>query len=340
MPRVRVKDGEREEVREILGQVLTFGRAPDSHIVLSDRECSRHHCYIERVERGFKLVDLESRNGTKANGQFRNQHLLRTNDVITIGKAEIVFIDENDPGPSGRVTGGVSAPAPVGRAMAAASAPVERVTAPVARKDPGPAVPAARAESGGSPTLTARRMDRQERMLRAHQEKERKTLTLVFVIAGLFILLLVGAFVYLSGAGTKSEAEYVKGLFDSAEKAVRSAAAAEDPDLRAGYYEEAIRQLTLVPETAEQPYGVSRKRIEELGLALKQAKQDALSSRIRREMGEIDQYIKGRQPPDTFGALNRFERLLQTVPVDHPLRAEILKQMEQVKAMRGESAPQ
>jgi len=85
MARLRVKDGDREEVLELTGPMLTIGRSPDNNVILTDRECSRHHCYIERVEMGFKLVDMESRNGTKTNGQFKNQHLLQPGDLVTIG---------------------------------------------------------------------------------------------------------------------------------------------------------------------------------------------------------------------------------------------------------------
>jgi hypothetical protein len=348
MPRVRVKDGDREEVREILGQVLTFGRAPDNHIVLTDRECSRHHCYIEKVEQGCKLVDLESRNGTKANGQFRNQQLLRTNDLITIGKSEILFIDESAPVPSpaARVSGGVPLPAPPARPSGNVPTMVaERTTGPaslpVARKESAPPGAVSRSEPSRpiAATVTSRRQERQDRVLRAHQDRERRTLTTVFVVAGLFISALVGVFIYFISSGSKGEAQYVKGLFDSAEEAVRAAAATEDSDQRAGCYEKAIRQYTLVPSTAEPAYATARQKIEELSVSLKKARQEALGRRIRKEMDEIDQYFKGHQPPDAFGALNRYERLLQTVPADHTLRAEILKRMEQVKAVRDGAAP-
>ncbi len=333
MPRVRVKDGEREEVREILGQVLTFGRAPDNHIILTDRECSRHHCYVEKVEHGFKLVDLESRNGTKANGQFRNQHLLQTNDLVTIGKAEIVFIDENAPAPLPRPVGAAEG----GRSTGSVSESRDRAPAAAPRREPPRPEPAGRADVGAavtSPTATARRQDRRDRMRRMHRDQERKTLTLVFVFAGFFILALIGVFVYFLSTGEKSDDQYSRGLFAAAEKAEREAAATEDAGRKASLFEEAVRQYGLVPSTAESHYKIARKKMEELGAAARQARNEALAQRVQKEMTEIDQYLKSRQPPDTFGTLNRYERLLQTVPADHPLRAEILKRMEQIRSAR------
>jgi predicted component of type VI protein secretion system len=109
MPRIRVKEGDRENVYDLTDGVLVVGRSPDNHVVLTDRECSRHHCHFERVELGYKMVDLESRNGTKANGRMANQHLLQPGDLITIGKAELRFEDEN--GAAGRAPAPAAPPA-------------------------------------------------------------------------------------------------------------------------------------------------------------------------------------------------------------------------------------
>jgi len=335
MPRVRVKDGDREEVREILGQVLTFGRAPDNHIILTDRECSRHHCYIEKVERGFKLVDLESRNGTKANGQFRNQHLLQTNDLITIGKAEIVFIDENAPAPAPRPAGAAEGD----RTTGVVAGVKQRIPAPpTARTAPVPAqAPAQKGEGGATvqaPASPSRRQDRRERMRRMQHEQEKKTLTMVFCFAGFFILALLGVFFYFLLSGEKRDDQYSRDLFAAAEKAERDAAATEDPGRKAILYEEAVRQYGLVPSSAASYHKAAQRKVVELGEAARQARGEALARRVQAEMADIDAYLKSRQPPDTFGTLNRYERLLQTVPADHPLRAEILKRMEQVRALR------
>lgn len=47
---------------------LVLGRAPDSSIVLDDTFSSSHHARLDRRDDSWMLVDLDSTNGTYANG--------------------------------------------------------------------------------------------------------------------------------------------------------------------------------------------------------------------------------------------------------------------------------
>jgi predicted component of type VI protein secretion system len=90
-PRLLIYEGGEERVYEIRSHRTVVGRAPDIEVCLSDSKTSRHHCEIVRHAQGYKLVDLESRNGTRVNDDLVNQKVLTHGDVIHIGEAEIVF---------------------------------------------------------------------------------------------------------------------------------------------------------------------------------------------------------------------------------------------------------
>src|SRR5262245_64330129 len=98
MPRLILRHDEQERVIELTDPVSVIGRAPECSIQVDVQECSRRQAHIERCEAGFKLVDLESRNGTKVNGKVANQHLLKTGDIIKIGKVTLKF--EGDAAPA------------------------------------------------------------------------------------------------------------------------------------------------------------------------------------------------------------------------------------------------
>jgi type II secretory ATPase GspE/PulE/Tfp pilus assembly ATPase PilB-like protein len=72
---------------------ITIGRQAGCDIVLDEKLASRTHCQIERVGSDYVLRDLESRNGTRVNGELISSHVLATNDVISIGATEMIFVN-------------------------------------------------------------------------------------------------------------------------------------------------------------------------------------------------------------------------------------------------------
>ena len=50
--------------------VITIGRDANSDIALIDSGISRHHARIERRERDVVIIDLESTNGVRVNGEL------------------------------------------------------------------------------------------------------------------------------------------------------------------------------------------------------------------------------------------------------------------------------
>ncbi|MDP6958379.1 MAG: FHA domain-containing protein, partial [Planctomycetota bacterium] len=93
MAKLTFTDDKGSQEYELKGDISTFGRSADNSCLLRDRELSRQHFQIERTEHGFKVVDRESRNGTRVNDNFVNQHILRPGDQIQIGKLVLTFHD-------------------------------------------------------------------------------------------------------------------------------------------------------------------------------------------------------------------------------------------------------
>jgi pSer/pThr/pTyr-binding forkhead associated (FHA) protein/tetratricopeptide (TPR) repeat protein len=91
--RLLINEGGEVRSYEIRVDKIILGRGQDNEVCVSDGKCSRRHCQIERVDQGFKLVDLESRNGTRCNDAVVNQKLLAHGDVIKIGDTDITFDD-------------------------------------------------------------------------------------------------------------------------------------------------------------------------------------------------------------------------------------------------------
>jgi pSer/pThr/pTyr-binding forkhead associated (FHA) protein len=70
---------------------VVIGRDKSCDIVLNDTQSSRQHCEVKRLQRGFLLNDLHSRNGTKVNGNPISSWTLKEDDMITVGGTCLVF---------------------------------------------------------------------------------------------------------------------------------------------------------------------------------------------------------------------------------------------------------
>jgi pSer/pThr/pTyr-binding forkhead associated (FHA) protein len=71
---------------------VIIGRAPDATLRLEDQSASRHHARVDLGSGGALLYDLESRNGTRVNGELlTGAHTLRAGDVVTLCNATLIF---------------------------------------------------------------------------------------------------------------------------------------------------------------------------------------------------------------------------------------------------------
>jgi pSer/pThr/pTyr-binding forkhead associated (FHA) protein len=94
MPKLNVvQPGEEPEKMaiELSFSRVNFGRDDSNDIVLKSTNISSNHCYMERVEGGFQLIDLGSTNGICFNGRrFDVIHI--TSDIeFHIGDVWIQF---------------------------------------------------------------------------------------------------------------------------------------------------------------------------------------------------------------------------------------------------------
>lgn len=84
-------NGEELDRRELTGAVVV-GRSPECDVAVRDILLSRTHCRIEPCGRGgWKVVDLNSKNGTRVGWQAVQAHVLRDGDWLRMGRTRITF---------------------------------------------------------------------------------------------------------------------------------------------------------------------------------------------------------------------------------------------------------
>lgn len=72
---------------------VVVGADASCTIVLHGPEVAPIHCELRRAPEGWRVVDLESRTGTRVNGDFVNTRALRSGDVVDVGGFFLVFED-------------------------------------------------------------------------------------------------------------------------------------------------------------------------------------------------------------------------------------------------------
>jgi len=76
-------------------EVMTIGRKEDNDICIENLAVSGHHAKLLTLFDDSFLEDLDSTNGTYVNGQPVKKHPLKHGDVVTIGKHELRYLNEN-----------------------------------------------------------------------------------------------------------------------------------------------------------------------------------------------------------------------------------------------------
>ncbi len=86
----------RDSVFVLPMEELCLGRDASNGLPISDPSVSRRHCLIRPEGNGFKLRDLESRNGTLVNGETVTDQWLHHLDEIAVGDSVFRFLVEDD----------------------------------------------------------------------------------------------------------------------------------------------------------------------------------------------------------------------------------------------------
>lgn len=96
-----VKTGplEGREYKISSGQIATIGRAPTNRIAVPDEVCSRNHCEVFQSQGRWTIRDLDSRNGTRVQGEFiQRDHPLQPGQLIQLGSTVLWFtLDPKQP---------------------------------------------------------------------------------------------------------------------------------------------------------------------------------------------------------------------------------------------------
>jgi Nif-specific regulatory protein len=73
---------------------VSLGREPSNMICVNDHSVSRRHCVIRREGESFKIIDLESYNGTFVNAIPVGEQSLSHGDQIAVGSVRFVFLSQ------------------------------------------------------------------------------------------------------------------------------------------------------------------------------------------------------------------------------------------------------
>ena len=79
---------------ELSGSTMTLGRLPECEITLDDASVSRRHARITRNGSSYQIVDLDSTNGVRLNGELVASSTLSNGDRLELGTVGLVFTVE------------------------------------------------------------------------------------------------------------------------------------------------------------------------------------------------------------------------------------------------------
>jgi hypothetical protein len=303
MARVIISDGASQRTIDLVDTITVVGRSSENRIAIDDKQCSRRHCHFEKTDYGYKLVDLESRNGTRVNDRVVNQALLRPGDRVQIGKHVLTFEDpafrEPPPDVAARFAPAAAAAAPAAPAPASAaaasvaSAPAPAPAEPLLPADPGG--PALRRRTGHTTSIN--------RIARVEQAKEKQLITIVGVGAAVFVVFLL-VLMFLPSGGESPAAVSARKAVDDARKLFVQ-----------GKLDEAQILLGRVPTDQKEAQRQAQALLKEID-ATRQRKAVAVSAEERRDFDELYDFCeKNRANPRAFDTMvQRCESFKQKYP--------------------------
>ncbi len=109
---------------------MTIGRRPDNDVQIDNLAVSGQHSAIITILNDSFLEDLDSTNGTYVNGKLIKKHALKNSDVISIGKHELKYVNEEASSEDDFEKTMIIRPGMVGHAAAAEKAAEANVPGP------------------------------------------------------------------------------------------------------------------------------------------------------------------------------------------------------------------
>ena len=76
---------------ELRGNFVFIGRAPSNHIVVDHPAVSAQHALLLRVRDSYRLMDLNSTNGTQINGMLVTDTEVNDGDKVRFGSVVAIF---------------------------------------------------------------------------------------------------------------------------------------------------------------------------------------------------------------------------------------------------------
>jgi pSer/pThr/pTyr-binding forkhead associated (FHA) protein len=73
-------------------KTITLGKLSKNDLQINDSTISRNHCKFIKAKNIYKIIDLNSTNGTFVNGKIINEKILNVGDNIAIGKTILKFL--------------------------------------------------------------------------------------------------------------------------------------------------------------------------------------------------------------------------------------------------------
>jgi ABC transport system ATP-binding/permease protein len=105
---------------ELSKPAMVIGRTDDNDIVVNHRSISRHHAKIVQENGRFAIVDLQSSNGVRVNGEDYGKVELRRGDVVDLGHVRMRFVEAGEDFLFGRDAQAVDVTTGAGKGLVAA----------------------------------------------------------------------------------------------------------------------------------------------------------------------------------------------------------------------------
>jgi len=96
MPKLILVDDSGTHTFEV-GEVFRIGRHPDNDLSLRESKVSRWHAEIRREADHYRIIDMDSLNGTRVNEERVQDRKLQNGDTIRIGDNKLIWQQEEAP---------------------------------------------------------------------------------------------------------------------------------------------------------------------------------------------------------------------------------------------------